>query len=122
MFCIIILGLLIIALVILAILGTRNGWDGICYIAATVFLPIAIIFLIIYIPSSIYTNKVNYNEFVSQKQYIENHVAENEVENAALTTKKIELNSWLYSSQYNLENYSFFTLVDKRVQELDPIE
>ena len=60
--------------------------------------------------------------FAQQKAYIESHVAENAVEDAALTTKKIELNDWLFAAQYSKAHYGSWSLYPDAVMDLEPIE
>ena len=60
--------------------------------------------------------------FERQKAYIESHVADNQIEDAALTTKKIELNEWLYNAQYCKNKYGNWSLFPDSVQTLTPIE
>ena len=60
--------------------------------------------------------------FAQQKDYIESHVAENDVEDAALTTKKIELNYWLFKAQYSKARYGSWSLYPDTVMDLEPIE
>jgi hypothetical protein len=61
-------------------------------------------------------------QFSRQKQYIESHVVADAVENAALTSKKIELNEWLYSAQYKNENWGGWSFYPDSVQDLTPIQ
>jgi len=60
--------------------------------------------------------------YQQQKVYIESHVPENSVEDAALTNKKIELNEWLYQVQYTAENYRIFVFCADEKLALKPIE
>lgn len=60
--------------------------------------------------------------FAQQKAYIESHVAENDVEDAALTTKKIELNDWLFKAQYSKARFGSWSLYPDAVMDLEPIE
>lgn len=62
------------------------------------------------------------NVFIQQKEYIENHVSDNTYEDAALTTKKIELNEWLIEAQYQYEHYRFWTFYDESIMELELIQ
>lgn len=64
----------------------------------------------------------NCDVFVQQKAYIESHVVENDVEDAALTTKKIELNDWLFKAQYSKARYGSWSLYPDAVMDLEPIE
>lgn len=60
--------------------------------------------------------------FAQQKAYIESHIAENAVEDAALTAKKIELNDWLFKAQYSKARYGSWSLYPDAVMDLEPIE
>lgn len=62
------------------------------------------------------------DEFVQQKAYIETHVAEHEIEDAALTQSKIDLNKWLFSAQWKRENLGNWSGYPESVMELTPIE
>jgi uncharacterized membrane protein len=62
------------------------------------------------------------NSFEQQKEYIENHEPVNDIEDAALTTKKVELNEWLYGAQYSKKNYGIFTLLPDEILKMKPIE
>lgn len=75
-------------------------------------------------PALIYKNKREVAQFEQQKAYIEQRQQSeiDDIENAALTSKKIELNAELYDWQYSYEHYRFFTLVPERVMDLTPIE
>lgn len=60
--------------------------------------------------------------FAQQKAYIESHVAENAVEDVALTAKKVELNDWLFAAQYSKARYGSWSLYPDAVMDLEPIE
>ena len=60
--------------------------------------------------------------FEQQKAYIENHVSKNDIEDAALTTKKIELNEWLYNAKYSNERWNGWTLYPNSIQDLQEIK
>ena len=68
------------------------------------------------------TNNSNLNQFQQQKEYIENHQPTGTYDDAAITTKKIEYNEWLFNAQYRYENYWFFTLIPQGVMDLEPIQ
>lgn len=61
-------------------------------------------------------------QFEQQKQYIESHTATNAIEDAALTSKKIELNEWLYSVKWDREKLGNWSLVPDYVMELEAIK
>lgn len=60
--------------------------------------------------------------FERQSTYIQTHEAKTDAEDAAITSKKIELNEWLYKAQYSKEHYGGWSLYPERVLELTPIE
>ena len=62
------------------------------------------------------------DEYIRQKAYIETHTAVNAVEDAALTSKKIELNGWLYKAQSDKTRHGAWSLYPDAVMELEPIE
>lgn len=62
------------------------------------------------------------DEYIRQKAYIETHTAVNAVEDAALTSKKIELNGWLYKAQSDKTRHGAWSLYPDAVMELEPID
>lgn len=68
------------------------------------------------------SNNSDCSVFAQQKAYIESHIAENAVEDAALTAKKIELNDWLFEAQYSKARYGSWSLYPDAVMDLEPIE
>jgi hypothetical protein len=60
--------------------------------------------------------------FTHQKQYIESHVAKNDVEDAALTSEKIALNTKLYKWQYGAEYFPAFNFYNEEVLSLKEIQ
>lgn len=68
------------------------------------------------------SNKSECGVFAQQKAYIESHGAENAIEDAALTTKKIELNDWLFKAQYSKDRYGSWSLYPDAVMDLEPID
>ena len=57
-----------------------------------------------------------------QKAYIEMHEAKNAVEDAALTSKKIELNEWLYDAQCSKSRFGSWSFYPDSIFDLEPIE
>lgn len=68
------------------------------------------------------SNNSDCSVFAQQKAYIESHIAENAVEDAALTAKKVELNDWLFAAQYSKARYGSWSLYPDTVMDLEPIE
>ena len=62
------------------------------------------------------------NNFTKQKAYIETHEAKNAVEDAALTSKKIELNEWLYDAQCSKSRFGGWSFYPDSIFDLEPIE
>ena len=62
------------------------------------------------------------NNFTKQKAYIETHEVKNAVEDAALTSKKIELNEWLYDAQCSKSRFGSWSFYPESIFELEPIE
>lgn len=60
--------------------------------------------------------------FAEQKKYIESHVAQTEIEDAALTSKKIELNAWLFKAQYKKSHYKGWSLYSAEILDWEPIQ
>jgi hypothetical protein len=62
------------------------------------------------------------NSFEQQKAYIEERVEVEPLERVALEHKRIELNAWLYQSQYKAEHWRGWTIYPERVLDLKPIQ
>lgn len=83
---------------------------------------IAFVVLAIMIPVATISCNQQVEVFKQQKEYIETHISENDIEDAALTSKKIELNTWLLNNQYTKKNYGYFVLYKDEILELTPID
>lgn len=59
--------------------------------------------------------------FEQQKEYIETHEPGNDIEDAALTNKKIELNKWLYEKQNYKNRFGYLYLYPETIMELEQI-
>ena len=94
-------------------------------LAAIAFAPvvaIAGICILIICPLMRMSDNREIDEYIRQKAYIETHTAVNAVEDAALTSKKIELNGWLYKAQSDKTRHGAWALYPDAVMELEPIE
>ena len=60
--------------------------------------------------------------FISQKEYIENYEPTSEYDAAAILSKKIELNDWLYEAQYVKSNRPICSFHGAEILELTPIK
>ena len=116
----IILGVSAIAIVA-GIIGNHyddcSNWFMAIILGACVFLIAGMVLLILSIqcPQEIAV-------FEQQKSYIENHVSKNDIEDAALTAKKVELNDWLYNAQYQYEHFKGWNLYPDSIQDLQEIK
>lgn len=87
-----------------------------------VIAAVAAAVILICCPINCVSNKSECGVFAQQKAYIESHVAENAIEDAALTTKKIELNDWLFKARYSKARYGSWSLYPDAVMDLEPID
>ena len=60
--------------------------------------------------------------FLEQKNYIEHYEPTSEYDNAAITSKKVELNEWLFEKQYNREHYAIFSFYSDDILDIEPIK
>lgn len=100
-------------------------WKFSVDLAAIAFAPvvaIAGICILIICPLMRMSDNREIDEYIRQKAYIETHTAVNAVEDAALTSKKIELNGWLYKAQSDKTRHGAWSLYPDAVMELEPIE
>lgn len=93
-------------------LGFLGGLVG---IFASVLSLVVVLVGVLQTPQSI-------NNFAKQKSYIEMHEAKNAVEDAALTSKKIELNEWLYDAQCSKSRFGGWSFYPDSIFDLEPIE
>lgn len=94
-------------------------------LAAIAFAPvvaIAGICILIICPLMRMSDNREIDEYIRQKAYIETHTAVNAVEDAALTSKKMELNGWLYKAQSDKTRHGAWSIYPDAVMELEPIE
>lgn len=83
---------------------------------------LTIVVLIITIPTITLIYPQEINTFEQQKAYIETHIPKNDIEDAAITSKKVELNEWLYKAQFSKKNLGGWSMYSDKVLELEPIE
>ena len=91
-------------------------------IAVAPVVAIAGICILIICPLMRMSDNREIDEYIRQKAYIETHTAVNAVEDAALTSKKIELNGWLYKAQSDKTRHGAWSLYPDAVMELEPID
>ena len=123
--CLGVAGLLLIAGIILWIVGSNYLWSsnmdsvGACMTVIGVFSLLIFTAVCTIIPIQC---KEEVATFIKQKDYFENVVPTlPDVDNYALTQKRIELNEWLYKAQYQKTHYSIFSFYEDKVLELTEI-
>jgi len=121
MFWYIVLGVSIIMLIISIVFQCvfYDGWWRIGIACTTIvilfLLPIGIIYPLNY--------RAEIDSFRREKQYIEQVVPTlPDSDNVAITHKRIELNEWLYKTQYNYRNYHFFNFIPEEIMDLEEIK
>lgn len=60
--------------------------------------------------------------FEQQKDYLTEHTVSNEIENAALTQKKVELNEWLFTAKFVQKRLGAFSMYPEEIQQIEPIQ
>ena len=99
----------------------RNPWKDWAFLVA---LTAGILFVVmgITIPFMQIQYEQNTKVFREQAAYLEAHISKNEIEDAAITSKKIELNDWLYNAKFAKDKFGIFSLIPDEVNYLEPIE
>lgn len=100
----------------------KFGVDFAAIATAAPVVAIAGICILIICPLMRMSDNREIDEYIRQKAYIETHTAVNAVEDAALTSKKIELNGWLYKAQSDKTRHGAWSLYPDAVMELEPID
>lgn len=93
-----------------------------CLLTVEAISIIAIVAAVVVILVGVLETPQSINNFNRQKAYIEMHEAENAVEDAALTSKKIELNEWLYDAQCSKSRFGSWSFYPDSIFDLEPIE
>ena len=84
-------------------------------------LLIVIFFMIIWVPTLVFTPQHEISVFERQKAHIET-LAPDELENAGAVIVKAEQNTWLFGAQYVRERFGNWGIYPASVLELEPIE
>lgn len=92
------------------------------YLMSHITAILAAVTLLISILAIFFVNPKEISVFEQQKAYIETHIPKNDIEDAAITSKKVELNEWLYKAQFNKKNLGGWSMYSGKVLELEPIE
>ena len=62
------------------------------------------------------------SNFLSQKEYVENYEMTSDYDAAAIVSKKVELNEWLYSEQYTKEHLPICSFYGDEILQIEPIK
>lgn len=92
------------------------------YLMSHITAILAVVALFISISAFFFVNPKEISVFEQQKAYIETHIPKNDIEDAAITSKKVELNEWLYKAQFSKKNFGGWSMYSDKVLELEPIE
>lgn len=92
------------------------------YLMSHITAILAAVALFVSILAIFFVNPKEIRVFEQQKAYIETHIPKNDIEDAAITSKKVELNEWLYKAQFNKKNLGGWSMYSDKVLELEPIE
>lgn len=122
-FCLICLVIGLLAL-ILGIVLYKVDWykfENICApcIIGGVIVTIVMTLVLIIVPLSA---RKELDVFMEQKNYIEHYEPTTEYDTAAIATKKLELNEWLYEKQYTRKNFPIFSFYGNAILDIEPIK
>lgn len=95
---------------------------SLCLLVVEAISIIAVVTAAVVILVGVLETPQSINNFNRQKAYIEMHEAKNAVEDAALTSKKIELNEWLYDAQCSKSRFGSWSFYPDSIFDLEPIE
>ena len=122
-FCSICLGIGLLALVLGIVLYKVDFYkfENVCApcIIGGVIVTIVMTFVLIIAPLSA---RDDLNMFMKQKDYIEHYEPTTEYDNAAILSKKVEWNEWLFDKQYNREHYTIFSFYSDDILDVEPIK
>lgn len=116
-----ILGAVLLAAGVAMRVAAGKRWDSWMQ-TAYIFPIIVALCIFLFCPIIRVCENAKIDSYIRQKAYIESHIAENAIEDAALTSKKIELNDWLFEAQSSKKRLGNWSLYPDTVMELTPIE
>lgn len=100
-------------------------YDGVWEVLSPLLIVVGVIFALIMVALLIVGPIESDKElslFMSQKEYIENYEPTSEYDTAAIASKKIELNEWLYDVQYTKKHHPICSFFGDEILELEPIQ
>ena len=112
--------LLLVGSIVSSIWCDRKDHDGFIGVFVGVIL-IVIFFMLIWVPTLIFTPQHEISVFERQKAHIETLMPD-ELENAGAVIVKAEQNTWLFGAQYVRERFGDWGIYPAYVLELKPIE
>lgn len=121
-FIILIIGIALAVPGVIVLYKNRDSWDlPMLAVLSTAFGLVAILATSLMLIVGPIESEKELNVFISQKEYIENYEPTSEYDTAAIATKKMELNAWLYDAKYTKENYPICSFYGDEILELEPI-
>lgn len=122
-FCLVCLGISLLALILGIVLFKvdKYRFEATCIPCMLGGAIVTIVMTLVVIIAPIQTRK-ELNMFMEQKNYIEHYEPTTEYDNAAITSKKVELNEWLFEKQYNREHYTIFSFHSDDILDIEPIK
>lgn len=113
--------LVCVILTIVFALISDDGYKVLPEFLSIIFGAFAVVAVFTLLFSTIST-KNSIGQFQSQKAYIESHISKSPLEDATITSKKIEMNSWLFGAQQSQKNFGVFTFYPETIWDLEPIQ
>jgi hypothetical protein len=119
----IVLGVVMLIGIAAHILTDKDQWHEGTWIAISATCLVLTITLLFSLPIVAISTKSNAAQFVHQKEYIASHIPADPIENAAITNKKIELNSWLFGVQFMKSKFgNAWTFTPSDILDWKPIQ
>jgi hypothetical protein len=117
----IVVGILVVGGIVAIVIGSKSyNYD---YLGGVGIIVIVIAIFILAITLTLFfCDQQEVAVFVNQSQYVASHKALTAIEDAAITTKKIELNNWLFTAQWAKVKWGTFSLYPDKVLGLLPIQ
>jgi hypothetical protein len=117
----IILGVLVVAAVVFFIVNYNDycaEWPYACGAISAVLAVLVLVVCVVLCTSA----PIEIEQFEKTKAYVENHISSYPLEDAAITSKKIELNQWLFEAQTRKSAFGAWSFYPESVLDMEPIE
>lgn len=125
-FCLIVHGLalsfVITGLIAFLALRKKSRWNADKHIPIVLVGLLFTVIMLIAICAGTIDAKEDLAMFIANKEYIESYEPTTEYDNAAVISKKIELNEWLFKKQYIFQHYPIITFYTSNILDIQPIK